>query len=170
LDVNRLSTGEKIAGVAAALLFVSSFLKMWAKVEVEGFQGIGGGSFKFNGWESYGFHVDLAFILALIVVVWVGLRAADTNVNVPVPAGTLLAGLCGAVLGLMLIALLTGPSGGSGTFGGVEISRGILLFVGTALAAAMAYGGYLAMKEDTTATPAYQAPAAPPPGPPPPAS
>lgn len=169
MDVNRLSRGEKIAGIAGALLFVSSFLAFWAKVEVEGFQGLGGGSARFNGWEAYGIHVDIAFILGLVTLVWVGLRAADTNLNMPVPSGTVLAGLGGLTLVLMLIALLTGPADGGVAVAGIEVSRGPLLFVGIVLAAAMAYGGYLAMQEDN-ASPAYQAPTAPPPGPPPPAS
>jgi cytochrome b561 len=170
VDVNRLSMGEKIAGIAAALLFVSSFLTFWAKVEVESVAGFGGGTARFNGWEAYAFHVDLAFILALLVVVWVGIRATETNINLPVGAGQVLAVLGGAIFLLLLIALLTGPADGGLEFSGVEVSRGPLLFVGVILGAAIAYGGYMAMKEDTTATPAYQAPAAPPPGPPPPAS
>jgi hypothetical protein len=172
LDVNRLSRGEKILGAAAGLLFISSFLPFWAKFESKG-GGIGA-STRYNAWDAYNFFpVKLAIILALVAVIWVALRAFDVSMNLPTSGGMVAVVLGGLTLLLMLIGLLTGPAGGGGesfSIGGqefgYEVSRGLMLFVGIVLAAGMAYGGYLAMSEDTAA-PAYQAPAAPPPGPPP---
>jgi hypothetical protein len=169
LDIKRLTRGEQILGVAAALLLILSFIPMWAKVEVSAGD-FGSSSESFTAWDAYDFFpLKLGLLIALIAVIWVGVRAA--NVNVSWPAGAVSLALGGLTLVLLLITILTGPAGGSGeSFGGfgVEVSRGIFLWVGIACAAAMAYGGYLAWQESeagTTST--YGGPAAPPPGPPP---
>lgn len=127
---------------SAALLFVVSWLKLWAKVEVPGITVRG------NAWQSYGAIGKLMVFLALAGIVIAVLRAMRT-VDIPAVA---FAAVGGATLLLLLIMLLTGPEG-SGTegFGGIEVSRGIFLFVGVVLGAVMAYGGYLIMQQgDTT--------------------
>jgi hypothetical protein len=160
LDIKRLTRGEQILGVAALLLFLSSFLAMWASVDfgvdVPGF------STDLNAWDAYNFFpLKLGLIIALVAVVWVALRAANVNMNLPWPAGLVALILGGATLLLVLLSLLTGPV--------LNIDRGILLYVGIVLAAAMAYGGYLAWQADQAGPTTYGGPAAPPPGPPPPA-
>jgi hypothetical protein len=175
MDPNRLTTGEKILGVSGLLLFILSFLKMWAKIEVNtkglgDLGGLGDASQKFSGWDAYGFLVKLGFILALVAVVLVVARAAMANLTLPFPLGLVYLGIGGLTFLLMLLALLVGPDeSGSGTFFGVsvEISRGIGLFVGTLLAAAMAAGAWLHYQSEGSGSPAV-ATTVPPTQPPPP--
>ena len=164
MDLNRLSTGEKTLAGSAALLFILSFLSLWAKVEVKA--GTVNSTTRFSAWDAYGFLVKLALILALIAVGVVLAKAA--GVNMTLPYGQVYLGLAGVTLLFMLIALLVGPdeSGSGGAFGfSVEISRGIGLFIGTLLSAIMAFGAWMHYSGgEDTATPAAPAmPEAPPP-------
>ena len=165
MDINRLTMGEKIVGGASALLVVLSFIPMWATYEFAGLA-----SESFGPWsDAYGFLVKLALIAAIVALVVVGLRAAGTQLpDLPLSLGLLYVALGGlATLGL-LIGVLAGPNdGGVGAIAaaaGFDISRGILLFLGLILAAAIAYGGYMHMQAEGTAS-ATGEPSAPPPPP-----
>lgn len=140
--MDRLSLGEKVLGVSALALFLLSFVGQWVKVEAEG----GGLSqaVKLNAWDGYGFLLKLALFLALVAAGLVIARAA--NANLSIPWANVYRGLAFATLALVALTLLIGPdeSGSvSNEFVSVEISRGIALFVGTLLAAAMAVGAWL---------------------------
>ena len=149
MDINRLSMGEKIVGGASALLVVLSFIPMWASYE---FAGVA--SENFGPWsDAYGFFVKLALIAAILALVVTGLRAVGTQLpELPLSLGLLYIILGGlATLGL-LIGVLAGPNdGGVGALAaaaGIDISRGILLFVGLILAVAIAYGGYMHLQSE----------------------
>lgn len=159
MDLNRLSMGEKLAGLCALVLFILSFLKLWAKVEVSGAGDLDvlgiDTTQRFSAWDGYGFLVKLGLIAALILVVLVVVRAVGANVNLPMPWGTVYLILSGITLLAMILALLIGPDeSGSGDFFGVsvEISRGIGLFIGTALALGMAAGSWMANSEESSGT------------------
>jgi hypothetical protein len=134
LNLDRLSLGEKLLGASALLLFVLSFLGFWVKVEAD----VIDYTDRHNAWSGYGFLLKLALILALAAAVLVIARAADANLTLQ--WGQIYKGLAGATLGLLLIQFLVGPEEGGP---GLEISRGILLFVGLLLAVAMAAGAWL---------------------------
>lgn len=173
--MDRLSMGEKIVGAASALLLILSFLPMWAKFElsVEGFEGFDDTS-RFGGWsEATPFIAKLAFILALVALVIVLLRAFAPDVNLPFPLGLTYVGLGAVATLLLLIVLLTGPVGDQGTqsFGGAraEFSRGLAMLIAWIIAAGIAVGGYLHMQGETgpatSATLGGPTPSAPPAGP-----
>jgi len=165
MDINRLSTGEKIVLGASGLLVVLSFIPLWASYSFAGF------SESYGAWSgAFGFFVKLALILAILALVVTGLRAAGTQLpDLPVGLGLLYVGLGGlSTLGL-LIGVLTGPNdGGVGeavaAAAGLDISRGILLFLGLILAAAIAYGGYMHMQSEGSGS-TLGDPATPPPPP-----
>ncbi|HJR45787.1 MAG TPA: hypothetical protein VJ927_09300 [Actinomycetota bacterium] len=174
--MDRLTMGEKIVGAASALLVILSFLPLWAKFEasVEGFEAFNANE-RFGGWsEATPFWTKLAFILALVALVLVIVRAVGTDLNLPFPAGLTYVGLGGLATLLLLITLLTGPAGDQGTesFGGAsfEYSRGLGMLIGWIIAAGIAVGGYMHMQSETdTGTPAIGGPpaGAPPVGDPP---
>jgi hypothetical protein len=164
MDLDRISMGEKTLAGSAAVLFILSFLGIWAKVEIK--TAVVKSSTSFSAWDAYGFLVKLGLILALVAVGIVVAKAA--GVNMTLPYGQVYLGLAGATFVFMLLALLVGPDEtGSGEFGGasVEISRGFGLFLGTLLAAAMAYGAWMhySKGEDTPAPTTPAMPEAPPP-------
>jgi hypothetical protein len=144
--MNRLNQGEKTFLGASALFFILTWIPAWAKVSIAGFSESG------NGWESYGFWGKLALILALAGLVIGGLKLAGQQVNVPSVA---LVGIGALVLLCTVLMLLVGPDvEGADAIPGVDVDRGLLLYVGIVLGAAMTYGGYQAMQaEGTTTTP-----------------
>ena len=168
MDLNRLSLGEKLAGGAAALLLLTSFIPLWAKYEVgEEFAGFDTAS-RFNAWSAaFNILMKLALILALAVLAYVIARAAGVDLSAVPPVALL--GAAGLSFLLILIHLLMGPQEfGLAGVGGLEVSRGPLLFLGGLLGAAMALGGYLHMQQ-SGATPVRRT-GTPSTGTPPPAS
>jgi hypothetical protein len=180
LDFKKLSRGEQMLGISALVLIVFSFFPLWGKFEInapEGFEAFEDTD-RFGIWSSaevggfntsigYGFMAKLAIILALVALVFVILKAAGVSMQMPVPWGQIYVGLAGLSLLLLLITILTGPEGGDGELG-IEVSRGFGLFIGTALAAVMAYGGWMHMQQEGSAPSPTTTP--PPESPPPPAS
>lgn len=131
MNLDRLSLGEKILGVSGLAIFVLSFLGFWIKAEG------GGVTVRGNAWDGYGFLLKLGIVLALAGAVLVIARAA--NANLTLPWANVYRGIGGATLACFIIQLLVGPE----EFPGIEISRGIGLFIGTLLAAAMAAGAWM---------------------------
>jgi len=136
MDLNKLTTGEKIAGGAAIALLISMWFA-WFGFDNPG-EALGiGGKFTFNAWESFDF-IDL--ILFLTVVVTVGsvvAKASDALIDFPFnPVVAILGGLCV----LLVLYRIIDPPGGSEREWGV--------FLGLILSALVAYGGYRAMEEE----------------------
>lgn len=154
--MDRLSLGEKIFGASGLLLFILSFMGLWAKVEVEG----SGADLtqRFSAWDAYGILVKLALVLALVGGALVIAKAA--NVSMDIPWSNVYRAIGVIVAALMVLALVVGPDEtGSGSLGGVsvEISRGLGLFIGALLGLAMAAGAW--MHSESPATTAGTEPA-----------
>lgn len=167
MDLDRLTTGEKTLGISGLVLFLFSFFSLWAKFEanVAGVPGASG-TVRYNAWDGYGFHVKLAVLLGLVAAALVIARAADVKADIP--WGMVYLGVGGGSLVLMLIGILTGPAGSSGyeiAGSSFEISRGLGLFIGTLLSAAMAAGAWMhySGESSTTTTTPPPTPQAPPP-------
>ena len=136
MDVNRLSTGEKIAGVAAVLLFISMFLA-WFGIEGAG-EALGlDDSITFNAWESFDF-IDLILLVTVVVTLGAVLaQAGDAVIDFPLfPVVAILGGLST----LLVLYRIIDPPGG--------IDREFGVFLGLILSALVAYGGYRAMQEE----------------------
>ncbi len=177
MDISRLTRGERILGISALLLLILSIFPLWAKYEVSGGDlGFGieipDASQRYSAWSAATpFTIKLALVFALLALILVAIRAAGTNVNLPVAPSMLYLTFAGAAAGLLLIGVIMGPEGNDLSFGGFEISRGPLMFAGLLLGLAMAAGAWLHQQEEgsTAVTPmAGGPPMVPPPGPPPP--
>jgi len=185
MDADRLSTGEKIAGASAVLLFIFMFFD-WFKVEVSG-SGFVGGSLGGDAWEWFS-YIDLLLLLTVVVAVAVAIiRLTDAIFEPPVSLNAVVA-ILGGLSVLFVLYRIIDPPGASESFGGVsvDVGRQIGVFLGLLASAGIAYGGYRAMQEEGTsfgdlgdqlssgrgsaAAPPQQPPAATPPPPPPPPS
>jgi hypothetical protein len=143
--MDRLSSGEKIAGVSAVLLFIAMFFAWF------GYDTGAAGEFakqfgvdietsaSFNAWESFDF-IDLVLLLTIVVTVGaIGMRMADMEISLP--ASTVVT-LLGAISTLLIVYRIIDPPGDAGREWGV--------WLGLILAGLITYGGYRAMDEEGT--------------------
>lgn len=144
MDVNRLSTGEKIAGIAGVLLLIIMFAFDWFTIEVGGGFGDVGG----NAWDTMEL---IRFILLLTGLAGIALAVASASQsapNMPVALSAITAGLGILSVVLVLFRIISPPDGGAGDL--VDVGRGIGVFLGLLASAGVAYGGWTAMQEEGT--------------------
>lgn len=149
MDLDRLNTGEKIAGVSAVLLFVIMFFD-WFGVEISG----EGGSVSFgsgaggNAWQALDIIPFILLIAIVVALVNVFLRLSDSDYEPPISMNVAVAVLGGLAALLVLFRVISPPDFGS--FGGVtvEATREFGLFLGLAAAIGIAFGGWKGMQEE----------------------
>lgn len=154
MDTKKLSFGEQILGASALILLILSFLKLWAKFEINTGVEIPGVDTeqRYNAWSEAGtIWLKLALILTLVALVLVVLRALGVSMTLPVPAGQIYLATAGIALLLLLLTVLTGPAGDQGSEGGFEYSRGIAIFIAPLLGAAMAFGAWTHSQQEGSA-------------------
>jgi hypothetical protein len=182
--MDRLSTGEKIAGGSGVLLFIFMFFD-WFKVEVSGGEGLFSVSEGGSAWQVFS-TIDVILMIVILVAVGVAvLRISDAVFEPPFSLNAAVAILGGIAVLLILYRIIDPPL--DSDIPGVDISRSIGIYLGLIAAAGITYGGYRAMQEEGTSfgelgdqlsnrggpgagTPPQQPPAATPPPPPPPPS
>lgn len=149
MDVNKLNTGEKIAGVSAVLLFIVMFFD-WFGVEISG----EGGTVSFgsgaggSAWDALDFIPFVLLIAIVVALVNVFLRLSDSDYEPPISMNVAVAVLGGLSALLVLFRIVFPPS--FGEFGGVSVDATLEfgIFLGLIAAAGIAYGGYRGMQED----------------------
>jgi hypothetical protein len=149
MDVDRLNTGEKVAGVSAVLLFIFMFFD-WFGVEISG----EGGSVSFgsgaggSAWDALDFIPIVLVVTIVIALVNVFLRLSDSEYEPPVSMNVVVAVLGGLSTLLILFRIIDPP--GFGTFGGVSVDATLEfgIFLGLLTAIGIAFGGYRAMQEE----------------------
>lgn len=150
----KARTGEIIAAISAALLFVVMFLN-WFGVDEEGFfeldndqqldlvkfapDDVSADRLDLSAWQAFSF-IDA--ILLLVIVIAIGaavMSAASRSPNLPVAASAITT--CFGILATLLILfrLIDTPYG---------LDRDPFAFVGLILAAGIVVGGWIAMGED----------------------
>jgi hypothetical protein len=149
MDVDKLNTGEKIAGVSAVLLFIFMFFD-WFGVEISG----EGGSVSFgsgaggSAWDALDFIPIILVVTVAIALVNVVLRLSDSDYEPPVSMNVAVAVLGGLSALLVLYRIVFPPDFGS--FGGVSVEGTVEfgIFLGLVAAIGIAFGGYRAMQEE----------------------
>lgn len=149
MNVDKLNTGEKIAGVSAVLLFIVMFFD-WFGVEVSGSSGFSGTVPGAGGsaWDALEFIPIVLVITIVVALVNAFLRLSDSDYEPPVSMNVAVAVLGGISMLLILFRIVDPP--GFGTFGGVSIDATLEfgIFLGLIAAAGIAYGGYRGMQEE----------------------
>jgi hypothetical protein len=149
MDVDKLNTGEKIAGVSAVLLFIFMFFD-WFGVEVSGSSGFSGTVAGAGGsaWDALDFIPIVLVITIVVALVNVFLRLSDSEYEPPVSMNVAVTVLGGLSALLVLFRIIDPP--GFGTFGGVSLDATLEfgIFLGLITAAGIAYGGYRGMQEE----------------------
>jgi len=142
MDVSRLRTGEVIAGISGAALFVVMFLPWFGApgAVAELVEGAGGNT-TVNAWQAFDF-IDIVLMLAVISGVGLAvLAAAQSNVQLPVAASAITAGI-GILGAVFAIYRVLDPI--------QEADREIGLYLGLIAVIGIAVGGWLAMQEEGT--------------------
>jgi hypothetical protein len=149
MDVDKLNTGEKVAGVSAILLFVFMFFD-WFGVEVSGSNGFSGTVPGAGGsaWDALDFIPIVLVVTIVVALVNVFLRLSDSTYEPPVSMNVAVAVLGGLSTLLILFRIIDPP--GFGSFGGVSVDATLEfgIFLGLLAAAGIAFGGYRGMQED----------------------
>lgn len=141
MDVDKLSTGEKISAVSAIALFIIMFLT-WYTVDAPA----GVASPSLTAWDAYSL-IDIILLITVVAAVGAAvLRISDGDIDIPV--SQIVAALGGLSVLLILFRIISTPSL---SFFGVtaadtSISYGVIL--GLIAAAGVAFGGYRAMQEE----------------------
>ena len=124
----------------------------WFGVEVSGAGGFSGSVPGAGGsaWDALDF-IPIILVITIIAALAVAtLRLTDSTYEPPVSMNAVVAALGGLSVLLILFRIIDPPSFGS--FGGVSVdgTLEIGIFLGLIAAAGIAYGGYVAMKEEGT--------------------
>ena len=150
MELNRLSSGWRISGGSAILLFVFMFFR-WYGISVQsnllGYLSLfdDGG----NAWQTLDV---LPIFLALVIAVTVGatlLRLSRLNWEPPVSPGVAVCVLGGFAALLILIRIVFPPGlGGKFESYTIDVNLKAGIFLALAAACGIAYGGYRAMREE----------------------
>ena len=136
-DMNRLTTGQKVLLGAGLLYLISLFFK-WLGADLGGLEDIPGfevPDVAVNGWA--GGIGTLSGILVIALLVWEGLAAAGTNINL----GTTSPALIGAVLGAATFVF--------GIINFIQSLDGLRIgaWIGLIALIGIAYGSYVRFQE-----------------------
>src|SRR5689334_3321368 len=145
MDINKLTTGDKIIGVSGVLLFIFSFFK-WLGVKVSA-RGVEIASASKSAWS---FTLTLiAVLIGIVLVAYVVAKAA--GVDMPklgsVTWGQVVLVLAAIAFLFILIKLIAGPSIDTGGIAGVDKTRKIGIFLGLIASGGMVAGAFLNAKE-----------------------
>lgn len=147
MDVDRLNTGEKIAGASAILLFIFMFFD-WFTVDIDG-EGLFNVSAGGNAWDVFSL-IDLFLMLTIIVALAVVvIRLTDALIEPPVSLNAV-AAVLGGISVLLILYRIIDPPLDTGGLSGVDVSPSLGIFLGLIAAAGIAYGAYRAMQEEGT--------------------
>jgi hypothetical protein len=143
MDVTRLRTGERIASIAGIALILIMFIFDW--YGPKGATNLGGT----NAWQSYSVIDIILFITALAGMGLAYLSGSRQRLNLPVAASAIVTALGLLSVILLIIRIIATPDY---HFLGATVDTSVKagVFLGLIAAAAIAYGGYLAMQEEGT--------------------
>jgi hypothetical protein len=140
VDTEKLSAGEKIAGVSAVLLFLFMFFD-WFSVDSGGFFTVDVG----NAWQALDV-IPIFLMIAIVAAVGVAvIRLTDALLEPTVPMNAVVA-ILGAVAFLLILYRIIDPPGSG--FEGIDVNPALGIFLGLIAAAGIAYGGYRAIQEE----------------------
>ncbi len=149
MDVDKLSTGEKISAVSAVLLFIFMFFD-WFTVEVSGGNGLFTASASTGGsaWDALE-YIPIFLVITIVAAIGVAVvRLTETPFEPSISVNSVIAVLGGISFLLILYRIVDTPGGATIPGVSVDVSPTVGIFLGLLSAAGIAYGGYRAMQEE----------------------
>jgi hypothetical protein len=153
-DASRLRRSDRIIGIGAIALFIFMFFFKWYGYSSNA-PSIGGvnisSSFSIDAWHSFTNSRWIWLITIVVALGAVALSAGVLQLKSPVQPGVLVAGL-GALSTLLILFRIVHHPTASANIGSFHASVGIKIgiWLGLIAAAAITYGGYLAMQDEGT--------------------
>lgn len=149
MDLDKLSPGEKIAGVSSIVLFIFMFFD-WFTVEVSGGNSLVFASASAGGsaWDALDF-IPIVLVVTVVAALGVAaLRLTDSAYEPPISGNSIVA-ILGAISFLLILYRIIDPPGAGSVPGlSIDVSPAFGIFVSLVAAAGIAYGGYKAMQEE----------------------
>jgi len=127
MDVDRLSTGEKIAGVSAILLFIFMFFD-W-----------------FSAWDALDV-IPIILLIAIVAAIGVAVVRLTESAFEPQISMNAVVAILGIISVLLILYRIINPP--DADFSGISVDPAVGIFLGLIAAAGIAYGGYRAMQEE----------------------
>ena len=150
MDLGRLTRGEAIAAVSGLVLFVVMFLPWFsenAPVKIPGVPTVEVTQETHNAWQSFGL-IDVLLLLVILLALGVALAHAagitPSDPALPLPLFVTAAGLFAVMLILYRLADPPAPTIDLAV-GEADVGRRIGILLGLLAAAAISFGGYLAL-------------------------
>jgi hypothetical protein len=153
MDVSRLRQGEKIAAIAGILLLVFMFLPWYGLGGQLGqFGDAAGIDTDVSAWGAFDLLDLLLFLIAAVAIAQAVLTASQNSPALPISANVITTAAGGLGTLLILYRILNQP----GPNDVIDVKYGV--FLGLLACAAIAYGGFKAMQDETTPGVAQPAP------------
>ena len=144
MDVDRLSTGEKIAGVAAILLFIFMFFDWFTVSADNGFVSVSVGG---SAWDALDW-IPIFLMITIIAAVGVAVVRLSDAVFEPAVSINAVVAVLGIVSVLLILYRIISPP--DSDFSGISVDPAVGIFLSLIAAGGIAYGGYRAMQEKGT--------------------
>jgi hypothetical protein len=158
-NISRLRRADQLIGGGAIALLIFVFLFKWYGVS-SNVTSIAGLNFNVSrtGWETFTNSRWIWLLTIIVALAAVLLVATQRKLELPVNPGAIVAGL-GALSTLLIFYRIVHHPTASASFGSFHASAGIKIgiWLGLIAAAAITYGGYLAMQEESAPAPAAAA-------------
>lgn len=142
MDVNRLSTGEKIAGVSGVLLFIFMFFDWFTASASNGLFSVSVGGSAWDALEVIPIILMIAIVAAVGVAV---IRLTDAVFEPPISMNAVVAVLGAISFLLILYRIISPPDSGISE---ISVDPAVGIFLGLIAAAGITFGGYRAMQEE----------------------
>jgi hypothetical protein len=157
-DLGRLQRSDRLIGAGAVALLVAMFLFKWYGVSTSA--SVGGLRFTSdtNGWQTFTNSRWLWLVTIVVALAFVWTNAAQLELCWPVAPSLVVSALGGLSTIFIVFRIINHhTAGASETVAGVHYSASagieIGIWLGLIAAAAITFGGYLAMQPDGSATP-----------------
>jgi hypothetical protein len=142
MDVNRLSTGEKIAGVSGVLLFIFMFFDWFTASASNGFISVTVGGSAWDAMEV----IPIILMIAIVAAVGVAVVRLTDAVFEPAISMNAVVAILGAISVLLILyRIISPPDSGISE---ISVDPAVGIFLGLIAAAGIAFGGYRAMQEE----------------------
>lgn len=142
MDLNKLTTADKVIAGSGIVLFIAYFLP-WFKADA------GIVSVSASGGDVGFLWATLPMLLGLIAAaIVIATKLFDVKLpDLPAPLGQILLGIGALAAVLVVLKLIIGEDDDAAAAVGIDISRSFGIFLAALAAIGLAVGGYLKMQE-----------------------